>query len=310
VLFQHLNLFRPAIALVLLSLLGWEGDAAMAPAEAQDPPLWKPRRLGGGEMPLPTRVALADLIVIGKIDAIEDKTVEVLPSPGSKDKAAYRTGVVKAQEVLRGDKDAKEFRIGFATKVVSGIGPGEWLRYKPGHEGVFFLKRHHTGDFFVNFSLSNGLCRGEPKGGGFETPGKYEELERAVRKMVKMLEDPVTTLQGKDDADRYIGLTMLIEHYRSRGVKDPRWEEKPVDPKVSKLLLKVLAEADWSWNSDRLMDYYPPHPSHLFQQLGVTKKDEYDPPTDDERKTFAATQRWLLTNQETYSVKRFTPKPP
>jgi hypothetical protein len=306
-MFQRLNLSRPAIALVLLSLLGWGGGARMPRAEAQDRPLWKPRQLGSGEMPLPARVALADLIVIGRIDAKDAKMVEVLPSPGSKDKAAYRTCVLKAEEVLWGDKAAKEFRIGFATKVVSGLGPGEWLRYQPGHAGVFFLKRHHAGDFFVNFSLSNGLSRGVPKGGGFGTPGDYDEQVRAVRKMVKMLEDPVTTLQGKNDADRYIGLTMLIEHYRSRGVKDPRWEEKPVDPKVSKLLLKVLAEADW--NADRLVDYYPPHPYSLFQQLGVTNKDEYDPPTDDERKTFAATQRWLLTHQETYSVKRFTPKP-
>ena len=280
----------------------------MPRAEAQDPPLWTPRELGSGEMPLPACVALADLIVIGRIDAVEDKTVEVLPSPDSKDKVAYRTCVLKAEEVLVGDKAAKEFRIGFATKVVLGLGPGEWLSYQKGHEGVFFLQRHHAGDFFVNFSLSNGLSRGEPKGGGFETPGKYDEQVRAVRKMVKMLEDPVTTLQGKNDADRYLGLTMLIEHYRSLGVKDPRSEEKPVDPKVSKLLLKDLAEADWSWKPGQL-DYYPPHPSQLFQQLGVTKKDDYDPPTDDGRKTDAATKRWLVDHQETYSVKRFTPKP-
>ena len=307
-MFQRLNLSRLAIALALLSLLGWEGVAGMPRAEAQDSPLWTPRSLGSGEMPLPARIALADLIVIGRIDAIEDKTVEVLPSPGSKDKVSYRTCVLKAEEVLRGDKAAKEFRIGFATKVALGVGPGEWLGFKPGHEGMFFLKRHHAGDFFVNFSLSNGLSRVAPKGGGFGTPGDYDTQVRAVRKMVKMVEDPVTTLQGKNDADRYLGLTMLIEHYRSRGVKDPRWEEKPVDPKVSKLLLKVLAEADWSWKPGRL-DYYPPHPSHLFEQLGVTKKDDYDPPTDDGRKTDAATQRWLIDHQETFAVKRFTPKP-
>jgi len=304
-MFQRLNLCRLAIALALLSLLGWEGVAGMPRAKAEDPPLWKPRELGAGEMPLPARIALADLIVIGKVDAVEDKTVEVLPSPGSKDKVSYRTCVLKAEEVLRGDKDAKEFRIGFATKVALGVGPGEWLGFQPGHEGVFFLKRHHAGDFFVNFSLSSGLRT--PKE-GFGTPGDYDKQVRAVREMVKMLEDPVTTLQGKNDADRYLGLTMLIEHYRSRGVKDPRWEEKPVDPKVSKLLLKVLAEADWSWKPGQL-GYYPPHPSHLFQQLGVTKKDDYDPPTDDERKTDAATQRWLIDHQETFSVKRFTPKP-
>jgi hypothetical protein len=59
----------------------------------------------------------------------------VLPSAGSKDKVAYRTGVLKAEEVLRGDKAAKEFRIGFATKVAFGLGPGEWLRFKPGTRG-------------------------------------------------------------------------------------------------------------------------------------------------------------------------------
>ena len=214
-MFQRLNVSRLAIALALLSLLGWEGVAGMPRAKAQDPPLWTPRSLGSGEMPLPARIALADLIVIGKVDAVEDKTVEVLPSPGSKDKVSYRTCVLKAEEVLRGDKDAKEFRIGFATKVALGVGPGEWLGFKPGHEGVFFLKRHHAGDFFVNFSLSNGLSRVAPKE-GFGTPGDYDKQVRAVRTMVKMLEDPVTTLQGKNDADRYLGLTMLIEHYRSR----------------------------------------------------------------------------------------------
>ena len=71
-MFQRLNLCRLAIALALLSLLGWEGVAGMPRAEAQDSPLWTPRSLGSGEMPLPDRVALADLIVIGRIDALED----------------------------------------------------------------------------------------------------------------------------------------------------------------------------------------------------------------------------------------------
>ena len=185
-MFQRLNLSGPALALVLLSLLGWEGGAGMPRAEAHDPPLWEPRSLGSGEMPLPACVAQADLIVIGRIDAVEDKTVEVLPSPGSKDKVAYRTCVLKAEEVLRGDKAAREFRIGFATKVVSGVGSGEWLSYQKDHEGVFFLKRHHTDDFFVNFSLSNGLSRGEPKGGGFGSAGALSDVGRLATRLERL----------------------------------------------------------------------------------------------------------------------------
>jgi hypothetical protein len=50
---------------------------------------------------------------------------------------------------------------------------------------------------------------------------------------------------------------------------------------------------------------YPPHPYRLFQRLGVTKADGYDPPAVAEiQTTLNATLKWLQDNEGKYAVKR------
>jgi hypothetical protein len=166
---------------------------------------------------------------------------------------------------------------------------------------LFFLKKHHQEDFYVNFAFFNGFI---PSG----TPEFAQDLEVA-RKLANILHDPAAALKVGNASNRYLAVAMLIRKFRPPVVKGQQQKEEPIDAGVSKLLLKALAEADWKYDWDRLSaQVYPAHPYHVFQQLGVTKADGYEPPTSDERDTLAATQQWLRDNQEKYTVKRLTPQ--
>ena len=63
--------------------------------------------------PIPQRVAHADVVVVGKVTAIEEKTVSVALAPGAKDKVEYRIAVIKVQDDLLGAKGLTHIKVGF-----------------------------------------------------------------------------------------------------------------------------------------------------------------------------------------------------
>src|SRR5262249_42478374 len=109
--------------------------------------LWPARVLGGGEVPLPDRIVQSDIVVLGRVAALEPKDVEaVLPY-----KLDYRIAVVKVQEVIHGQKEVKELRLGFispdharkvfkAGKAMPMLSPAEFSRVTVGQEGMYFLR--------------------------------------------------------------------------------------------------------------------------------------------------------------------------
>lgn len=101
---------------------------------------------------------------------------------------------------------------------------------------------------------------------------------------------------------------MLINRYRLSAAKASKVPERAIDAEESKLLLKVLAEAEWKDVTEAISSsIYPLHPYRIFLQLGVTKIDGYDPPKNapDFRDTLRYTQSWLRDNQEKYRIQRF-----
>src|SRR6516164_1077359 len=62
--------------------------------------------------PLPERVATADAVVIGKVTAIEDKTVSAEPFPGAKEKAEFQVAVVKIETGVLGTKKLTHIKVG------------------------------------------------------------------------------------------------------------------------------------------------------------------------------------------------------
>ena len=54
--------------------------------------------------PIPDRVALADVVVVGKITAIEDKGVMAQRYPNTNDKTEFKVALIQADQLLKGAK--------------------------------------------------------------------------------------------------------------------------------------------------------------------------------------------------------------
>lgn len=274
--------------------------------------LWTTRGLASGEVALPDRVVRSDLVVSGRVVAVEPKDVEAVISAEMPYKVDYRIAVVKVHEVVHGQKGLKELRLGFispgqdrkvdkAGKAMQPLSPFYFQAFTVGQDGLVFLRKHHQGDFYVSFLFFGGF-HDSSDGATFT-----KNLED-VRRLSKVLEAPVEALKAENATNRYLAAVMLISRHRLSWLKDRKLPEKTIDAEESKLLLKVLAEANWSDVNEAITSImYPPHPYRTFLQLGVTKADGYDPPvkSPDFRDTLRSTQSWLRDNQEKYRIKRF-----
>ena len=245
--------------------------------------LWTPRPLMSGEVPMPDRIVRSDIVVLGRVIAVEPKDVEAVLSSESPYKLDYRIAVVKVQEVIHGQKDVKELRLGFVSpdqdrkvdktgKAMPKLSHLDFRLVTVGQEGLFFLRKHHQGGFYVNFLFFNSFLPSS------ESPEFAKNLENA-RRLSKVLDAPVEALKAENATNRFVAATMLIHRHRLSWLKERKLPEKAIDSEESKLLLKTLAEADWQDVNEAITTTkYPPHPYRVFLQLGVKKTDGYDPP--------------------------------
>lgn len=281
--------------------------------EKKDPLLWTPRNLASGEVALPERVVRSDFIVSGRVVALEPKDVEAVLSTELPYMVDYRIAVVKVKEVLRGNQEVKQVRLGFlspdqdrkvdkAGKDISRISPYFFQSFTVGQDGLFFLRKHHQGDFYETI---------QPFGGFYDSANgpRFTTTVEDVRRLNQVMEAPREALKAENMTNRFVTATMLIHHYRLSWLKGRKPRETAVDAEESKLLLKTLAEADWQDVNEAITPTkYPPHPYRVFMQLGVTKSDGYEPPAKatEVRETLEYTHKWLRNNQEQYRIKRFS----
>src|SRR5262245_45232763 len=64
-------------------------------------------------LPLPNRVATAELVIVGRVTGVEDRNVMAAPFPGAKNKVEHKIAVVTITEALVAPKGAKTIRLGF-----------------------------------------------------------------------------------------------------------------------------------------------------------------------------------------------------
>src|SRR5437764_33548 len=91
----------------------------------------------------PNRIAKADAVIVGKVDAIEPQDVKM-------GNATYRIAVVRIEQTIRGVKEAKTLRIGFTPPpppppdgkgpIVISSGPRP-IQLKVGQESLFLLTK-------------------------------------------------------------------------------------------------------------------------------------------------------------------------
>jgi len=164
--------------------------------------LWTPRYLASGEVPMPDRIVRSDIVVLGRVVAVEPKDVEAVLSSESPYNLDYRIAVVKIHEVIHGQKDVKELPLGFvspdqdrkvdkAGKAMPQLSHLDFRSVTVGQEGLFFLRKHHQGSFFVNFLFFNGFLPSS------DSPEFTKNLENA-RKLSKVLELPLEALKAEN----------------------------------------------------------------------------------------------------------------
>jgi hypothetical protein len=246
--------------------------------------------------PGPNRIADADAVIVGKVEALEPQDVKV-------GNATYRIAVVKINQGLKGTKDAKTLRIGFVPPpmpkegdkgpfvITSGPRP---LQLVAGQEGLFLLKKQAKEDFYVIGGVIGYYINSD------RNPSFEKEIQVAKASAL-VLTKPQEALKSKSAEERLLAAAILIEKYRNYRGPPVVPKQEPIDAEESKLILQVLADADWKtdWNFNSLR----PIPGQLFQRLGITAKDGFTPPAGGNFQ--AAAQAWVRENAQKYHIQCF-----
>jgi hypothetical protein len=296
-----------AAALACLTLLG---TAVSARAVAINPN-FKP--------PIPQRMRAAECIVVGKITAIADKTVQAPSYPNAPQKSEYKIATLKISSALTGVKGLTEIKVGYLApvKVVpqpgggpGGIRPVPPIRRPPfiqqtlsvGQEGLWFLAKHFDGDFYI--------VSGYPMAPIDKKDKDFDNDVKLVKHCLKLLAKPMVALKSKDKADRLLATSLILDRYRTikPGMKFP-YPTKDIGKEESKLILKNIAEADWTKADEK----YKVFGITLFYNLGLQAKDGWTPPkfvprpgqNNYSQVLQDAFKEWLKDKGKDYRVQRY-----
>lgn len=253
--------------------------------------------------PGPQRLVGAQCVVVGKVTAIEEKTIEASPAAGAP-KVLYRVAVVKISDEIRGANGLTSIRVGFIPPMdAPAPGPEGGPRIRPirrmpqvtlavGQEALFFVKKHHEKDFYVAPMYFDVVNK--------EGNANFDKDVALLKKCEKLIKNPNEGLKSNDAEDRLLAAGLLISKYRTpEGTGKQRFE--PIDAEQSKLILQAIADGDWSKQDFRQMSAMS-----VFNSLGLTPADGWKPgPFKNYQVEFpAAAKAWLKDNADKYRVKR------
>ncbi len=241
-------------------------------------------------VPIPNRVAVADMIVVGKVTAFEEKMVTAASYPGAKNKVEFKIAVITLTDPLTAPKDTKTVRLGFVpTPPMVAISPAP---FEPvvGSEGCFFLTKHGDNDFYLAPGFLQFLDKKNPN---------FEKDVALVKRCVKLLEDPDAALKGKNAEDQFLAAAMLMARYSSRKTQDARRE--PIEAEQSKLILQALATADWTPRTDITQL----SPLMVLHRLPLTDRDGWTPPGNDPKAYAAYAQQWVKDHAGSYRIQKY-----
>jgi hypothetical protein len=270
------------------------------------------------------RAVTAEVVVVGKVTAIEKDMVEAQPFPNAPNKVAYRVAVVKIETNLAGAANITHVRIGFIPpakpnpNVQPPVGrPGRAIRpirgplpaieLKEGEEKLFFLAKHPGGEFFVMPGMSPPIDVKDDNG--------KKELE-AVKTITTVLADPMKGLKSDRAGVRAETAAVMVMKYRAYPEFAGEVDQVAINAEESKLILQALAEAEWSQNVRPVPAAIgAPNALQAFYQLGLTEKDGWKQPVAPRPKPgqppvdFAAVQKkafveWLAGPGKDYVVKK------
>jgi hypothetical protein len=271
--------------------------------------------------PAGQRAMSAEAVVVGKVTSIEKEPVEAAPFANAPNKVAYRVAVVKVETSLAGVKDVTHIKVGFIPPPppapapgdngglqprIGGIRrPGLTPELKEGQEFVFFLAKHPSANFYIMPMMSPPL--------DVKAEETKKELE-AVKKTLAVIADPMKSLKSEKADERTFAAAVMAGKYRSYPDAGGEVDHVPINAEESKLILKGIAESDWT-----KFDRTAPNGMQSFYSLGLTDKDGWvapkpvrpqpgQPAVNFNQVTKDAFVKWLDGPGKDYVVKRIVPK--
>lgn len=254
--------------------------------------------------PIQDRVAQAQVIIVGKVTAIEQKPISARPAPGGQP-VEYQVAVVQVGEALVGAKGLTHVRVGFIPpQAVAPPDPTNPIRIPirrypsvnltKDQEVCLFLTPHASESFFVAPMYYDVIDK--------KSNPNFDKEVALVRRCTKVLADPNAGLKSKDGEDRLLAASMLLGRYRTlRGPVKGVPKQEPIDAEQSKLILLALAEADWTARATAPMQATP---QSLFYRLGLKPQDGWVQPKVAKEFPEAA-KKWLRENADKYRIQRY-----
>lgn len=244
----------------------------------------------GGPSPL-ERLAISDCLVIGKVVAIEPKSLKLSLQPNTPT-MPFSVVTLKVEEMLRGDDRLTHVRIALARHQVMPIG----------FEGCFFLTAHRDESVYLPISdiYDYPIVRQGNAGFGNEI--------KELRRLAGLLKNPKASLQSANPRDRFTTAAMLVVQIR-RGVRGVSQQTAtnpaPFDADLNRLVMRALADADWQRDAAD----FRLNPWRVFNMLGMTAADGWDATQANDGKTREENvRRWLRTHENTFRIQPVTPK--
>ncbi len=256
--------------------------------------------------PLSQRVAIADVIVVGKVTGFGDKLVSAVPPNGGA-KVDYQVATVQVGDAVAGLKDAKEIKVAFIPPPPPDPPPppgGPFVirkRYPQftlalDQEACLFLVKHPTEDFYVGLNYYDVINK--------NNNADFDKSLDEVKHFAKLLADPTASLKSDNNDDRFLTAAMLVVRYRT--ARPGQTKTEAIDAGQSKQILQALADADWNPKppAGGVFLGFQMTPQVAFFRLGLTPQDGWTQPKDAKEIPDAA-KRWLKDNVEKYRIQRF-----
>jgi hypothetical protein len=251
------------------------------------------------------KFAGSQVVVTGKVTAIEKGTVEASsPDVGAKDKLKYKVAVVKIDTKLAGAENLTHIKVGFVPPDPNAPplrGSGGIIRQrelvpelKDGQQVLLYLTKHPTADFYVMPYVYLPADIGTPAG--------KQELEEA-KKFAAILADPMKGLKSDKAEVRAETAWFLLAKYHSYPVLGGEVEEVSIGAEESRLILKAIADGDWS-QMNAIAAFY---------KLGLTDKNGWKEPVVKPAQNYItltneAFVKWLDGPGKDYQIKKYVSK--
>jgi hypothetical protein len=253
------------------------------------------------------KTARAEMVITGKVTAVEKQPVVAIRFPGDTQKVEHKVVVIKIEKGLLGGDTLTHVKVGFVpppptdpnAPVRPGRGGFQPIDLKEGQEGVFFLTKHPSGEFYTITPL---LAPLDP------TAENYKTQVELVKKAAAVLADPMKSLKSGKPEDRYFAATVLLTKYRTYPETGGEVDTVKVPAEESKLILKGLAEGDWKkYDPDTI------NGMQAFYQLALTEMDGWKQPQPKPGTDFAETMKdafvaWLHGPGKDYQIGKIVPK--